>query len=98
MAPKKITEKSHDQSNMYVVLRDNKNSGFRVVPHDKLLYAKKDNLKPGTFAMYYEDGNLSAPFHGTVIMSGKLRKLICSINVYYSYLQERKNNVRIVYC
>jgi hypothetical protein len=71
MPPKKKLQQPVSQLVLYAVLYDNKSSRHLIVPRDKLLYKKKDNLKVGTSATYNGDGDRSSRVCGDIVMLGK---------------------------
>jgi hypothetical protein len=71
MPPKKTKQQPLNQVNMFVVLCNNKTSHPHVLPRDKLSYAKKDDLKVGTFATFNGAGDRSSRCQGIIIMTGR---------------------------
>ena len=58
----------------FVVLRDEKSSRHAVFARERLVFAKKDNLKIGTFASFNGDVSLVSKCRGIVVLAGKSSK------------------------
>ena len=71
MPPKKVNHESNNRSDSHVVLYDKAKSEHLVPARSILMYAKKDNLRVGTYATFQGEGDRSFRFRGQVIMEGK---------------------------
>ena len=70
MPVKKIKPVSNGHSQLFVVLHDEKTSRHFMAEWDGLVFSKRDNLKPGTYATFTGNGERSSRFKGVVVLSG----------------------------
>ena len=77
------TESTTSKSDVFVLLRDERNSRHVIFPRDKLIFAKKDNLKIGTYACFKGNGDRSSRCRGIVVLTGNSKDIGRSLNVFF---------------
>lgn len=64
-------------SQLFVILHDESKSRHFIAERSELVFAKKDNLKTGTYATFTRNGDRSSRCRGLVVLSGN-----ASNNIY----------------
>jgi hypothetical protein len=64
-------ETTTSKAESFVLLRDEKDSRHAVFERDQLVFAKKDNLKVGTYGTFNGNGTRSSKCRGIVVLRGK---------------------------